>query len=481
MKEKSIKKNYVYNLILTTLNLIFPLITAPYLSYVLGPDNIGKVNYATSIVNWFILIAAFGIPRYGIREIARNKKNKNELSNIFWNLLVIQLVLSLIAIIVYFFMIINIKSFNKDLSLYLIMVLMIIFNIFSIDWFYQGIEEYGYITIRNISVKIISIILIFLMIKNKNDFLLYAFINIIGLGFNNILNYFHTKRYIYKKVYKFRFKFYFSELKIYFFTTLVIALYTQIDQIFVGAHSTGDLAFYMRSKMVLNIGMSIVGSIVTVLIPRTAYLIANDYNKYKEILSESINYIYILAFPSFIGIFLLAKEIMVLLGGIEFIPATYSLKIISILVLITSIGSWQINQILLPHRRENLAFNTQFIIAILSLLLNIVFVPKFSYIGAAFIWVFVEIVLVIIEGVLIKIFCKDIKILYINKSMIKYIIASTVMAVSINFVKILFTSNIFIILFSVIIGSMVYFLTLIILKESIINAFVYQIIAKYNK
>ena len=90
MEQKSVKKNFIYNLILTTVNMIFPLITAPYLSNVLGAENIGKVNYATSIINWFVLFAAFGIPRYGVREIARNRDDKKKLSMSFWNLIFIQ-------------------------------------------------------------------------------------------------------------------------------------------------------------------------------------------------------------------------------------------------------------------------------------------------------------------------------------------------------------------------------------------------------
>ncbi|MEO2592251.1 oligosaccharide flippase family protein [Clostridium tertium] len=196
MNFKSIKKNYIYNLILTTINMIFPLVTAPYLSYVLGAVNIGKVNYATSIANWFILFAAFGIPRYGIREISRNRGSRMKLSCSFWNLLLIQFVLSIVTIILYILFIFSFKSFHNDISLYLLMIVMIVLNIFSIDWFYQGIEEYGYITGRNIIVKIISLILIFLMIKERNHYGLYALINILGLSFNNVLNYINIKNYI---------------------------------------------------------------------------------------------------------------------------------------------------------------------------------------------------------------------------------------------------------------------------------------------
>ena len=359
VKNKSIKKNFIYNSILTSANIVFPLITAPYLSYTLGAENIGKVNFATSIVNWFILISSFGIPRYGIREIARNRDNKKELTNTFWNLILIQASLSIIAIIVYLLAIFNVPRFESELNIHLMMVMMLILNVFSIDWFYQGIEEYSYITIRNIAFKIISIILMFAIVKNSDDYMIYAGINIFGLCFNNVLNYLNTKKYIDKKMYKLEILTYLKELRIYFFTTLIIALYTQLDQLFIGYGSEQHLAFYLRSKTILGIGLSITNSLITVLIPRTAYLIKNDYEAYKKVISKSINYIYIIGLPCIVGIFLLSREIMIFLGGEEFIPASYSLKIISVLIVVNAVGSWQVNQILIPYRKENVALKNE--------------------------------------------------------------------------------------------------------------------------
>ncbi|EHK2363932.1 flippase [Clostridium perfringens] len=475
MKVKSMKKNYIYNLVLTVVNMIFPLITAPYLSYVLGAENIGKVNYATSIISWFILFASFGIPRYGIREIARNRDNKKELTNSFWNLLLIQVIISFITIILYLIIIFNIKVFRQDINLYILMVIMIILNIFSIDWFYQGIEEYGYITSRNLIFKLISIILIFTMINDRDDYLMYALINILALSFNNILNYFNTKKYIDKKLYNLRFLYYIKELRVYFITTLIIALYTQLDQTFIGAKSQKDLAYYVRSKTVLGVGFSIVNSLITIFIPRTAYLAESNYNEYKKIVNKSINYIYILSFPCFVGVLLLSGEIMLLLGGAEFLPARYSLQITSILVIITSVGSWQINQVLLPNKLENLALKIQTIAAIISILLNIILIKKFSYIGAAISWLITEISLTTLEGIFIRLKCRELKIKYFNKSAIKYFISVIIMGVVILLVKKLIKKNIYIIATSLIVGPISYFGMIILLKDNIIIELINQL------
>lgn len=467
MKEKSIKKNFIYNSILTTVNMIFPLITAPYLSAVLGAENIGKVNYATSIINWFILFAAFGIPRYGIREIARNRDNKKDLSNTFWNLIYIQFLLTLLAIIIYLILIFKVDKFKNEMNLYLIMILMLILSIFSIDWFYQGIEEYGYITIRNIFFKIISIILIFTMIKDRKNYSIYALINVFGLSFNNILNYLHTKKYIIKKIYEFKVIYYLKELRVYFMTTLIISIYISLDQILIGNHSQKDLAYFVRSKTIQSVGMNVTNSIVTVFIPRMAYLVQKNYKEYKKVIQESINYIYILALPCIVGIFFLANEIMQILGGEEFLPAALSLQIISILILINSVGSWQVNQILIPHRLEKLAFKIQCIGAIISFVLNILLINKYSYIGASWTWVITETFLAIIGAMFIRKKCTNIKIEYINKSIIKYFISSFFMAIVIIFIKSIIENYILIVVISILICPIIYFSSLILLKDEI--------------
>lgn len=467
MKNKSIKKNFIYNTILTSANIIFPLVTAPYLSHTLGAENIGKVNFATSFVNWFILISAFGIPRYGIREIARNRDDKEELTNIFWNLILIQSILSIIAIVLYLLIIFNVSRFESELNIHIIMVMMLILNVFSIDWFYQGIEEYSYITIRNILFKIVSIVLIFIIVKNPEDYILYAGINIFGLCFNNILNYLNTKKYIYKKIYKLEILKYLKELKVYFITTLVIALYTQLDQLFIGYGSEQHLAFYLRSKTVQGIALSITNSLVTVLIPRTAYLIKNDYESYKKVISKSINYIYIIGLPCIVGIFLLSKEIMLFLGGEEFIPASYSLKIISILIVINAVGSWQVYQILLPYRKEKIALNIQIISAIISVVMNIILVPKMSFIGAAIAWCITETMLVIMEAIAINRECKDIRIGYITISFKKYFISSLVMGIPIIMLKQILKNYILIIFISLLISPFIYGISCILLKDDV--------------
>ena len=481
MQPKSFKKNYFYNLIFTFLNMIFPLLTAPYLSRVLGVENIGRVNYAVTIVNWFIVFSSFGIPRYGLREIARKRNDRKDLSCCFWNLINIQIFFSIIAMLAYLILILNSSIFKSDLLLYLIMVIQIFLNIFSIDWFFYGIEEYGYITLRNFIIKLLSILFMYIMIKSSKDYILYAFLNIIGLSLNNILNFVHAKKYIDKKPKNFSYIHYIKELRIYFFTTLIISLYTQFDQVIIGIISQKDLAYYIRSKTFYSIANGIVNSIICVLVPRMTYLAYSNYEEYRVMLKKSIMYIYLLAIPCTVGLFILSEELMVLFGGNEFLPASNCLKLLSFQIIIISINTFLGQQVFLPNRLEHITFKFQCAVAIISLILNMILIPRYSYMGAAIAWILAELLLMIIEIIYIKLFLSDLRVNYINFSSLKYIISSIIMGsilVLLKNIKIGLLTKIILIVF---VGTIIYFILLIIMKEDTLLNSIKQIKNRNNK
>lgn len=466
-KEKSIKLNFIYNFILTFVNMLFPLITAPYLSNVLGAQAIGTVNYATSIINWFIIFATFGIPRYAVREIAKHREDKEKISMIFWNIISVQTILTLICSAIYITMIFAINMFHDDLWLYLLMLLMLILNIFSIDWFYQGIEEYGYITSRNILIKVISIVLIFLMIRDKEDYIFYAGINIFGLCFNNILNYLHSQKFVYKKIYQFKPFYYLKELKIFFLIALVVALYTQLDQVFLGTIDKVELAYFVRSKSIYGIGSAICASLITVISPRAAYLAHNNFSEYRKTIQVAINYIYVLSFPISIGLFILADEAMYVLGGREFQGASICLKIMAPIITVSTLGSWVSGQILIPNKLEEKSFRIQCISVVISVISNVILIPKFSYIGAALTWLIVETFLFITKSIYAKKKCKNLNINFITGSGIKYLISALLMGIVIVVIKPLIENPLLYIIISMSTGVIVYAFLLFCLKEEI--------------
>ena len=154
---------------------LFPLITTSYISRVLLPAGVGRVGYANTIVAYFVLIASLGIPTYGVKAIAQSGETKEGRSRTFWELFFINLAATLMCIVAYYVFVDNFPHFADRKLLFQIMGLMLILNIFNIDWFYQGMEEYSYIATRSIIVKILSFVAMLLFVKKAKDYVIYAF------------------------------------------------------------------------------------------------------------------------------------------------------------------------------------------------------------------------------------------------------------------------------------------------------------------
>jgi len=468
MKQKSIKKNYTYNLSLIFANMLFPLITAPYLSEVLGAMNIGKVNYATAIVNWFIIIAGFGIPRFAVREIAKFRDDKNKTTAIFWNLIFIQAFISIFFLAIYTIFISNVAAFRQDIRLHLLMSLMLALNIINIEWFYKGIEEYGYITVRNIIVKCLCVLTIFLLINSDEDYIFLAAITIGMVGINNLANFFHAFKYVDTKIPKLSLVPYLKQIRIFFFISIVVALYTQLDQVLLGSVSTVGLAFYMRSKSILNIGQSLTTSLITVISPRAAYLTQTDRKSYVKMVQKSINYIYLLGIPISVGFFLFAYQAMYLLGGFEFAQASLALQIMAPLSFIITLGSWVSSQILIPNGFEKISFKIQCFAVVISIFLNTILISYFTYIGVVITRLLVEVFLLIAKTIYANLKCPDIKPAYFSVSLMKIIFASGVMTLILVFSGITKLSPLSSVVFGGVLGAAVYFLVLTLLREQVV-------------
>jgi len=197
--SNSIKKNAFFNTVRTISSLIFPIITFPYVSRILGPNGTGQVNFALSIIGYFILLASLGIPLYGIREIARVRDNKNELKELAQELFIIHLISTIIVVVVLIFFIFLNKKLYSEKTLFLVSSISIISSTLSVDWLFQGLEEYKKITIRSIIFSLVSLIMIFLIIHNENDYIKYATIGVFTSLFSALLNFFDVRDVLFVK------------------------------------------------------------------------------------------------------------------------------------------------------------------------------------------------------------------------------------------------------------------------------------------
>ena len=195
-KPKSLIKNSIFNILYKLLNVVFPLITSIYVSNIILADGVGKVSFASNIVSYFSLIAVLGIVSYGPREIGKIGNNKSEISKLFSELFVINFISTTICSLLFLILTFTIPKFSSDYILFLFSGIPLFLNYINVDWVYQGLEEYGYITIRSFIVKIISFISLFIFVKSKNDYINYALISSISLALNHIFNIIHLRKYV---------------------------------------------------------------------------------------------------------------------------------------------------------------------------------------------------------------------------------------------------------------------------------------------
>ena len=198
----SVKYNFIMNTILKMSSFIFPLISFPYVSHVLGADGNGKIAFASSFVAYFSMLSQLGIPTYGIRTCARHRGDKMRLSRTVHELLIINSVMTILSYVVMIVMITMVPKLQQNINILLVSSVSIVLTTVGMEWLYQAIEQYGYITYRNLSFKVLSVALMFLFVKQKEDYIIYAGINVVGTVGSNLMNLFRVQRYIYTRPFK---------------------------------------------------------------------------------------------------------------------------------------------------------------------------------------------------------------------------------------------------------------------------------------
>ena len=282
MQIRSVKFNFVMNFILTASNFIFPLITFPYVSRILGASGTGKVSFAISIVSYFTMAAALGIPTYGIRAVARVRNNQEKLNKTVQEILSIHLVMMVLVLLAYIVAIDFIPRFQSDKLLFWIVGITILLDPLGVNWLYQGLEQYGYIAKRSIFLKFISLILMFIFIHSSEDYVFYGVTSILASAGSNVLNFINLRKYVsLKPIGNYNIKQHLKPIMILFAQVIAVNVYTNLDNVMLGFMKTDvDVGLYTAAVKVKTILVSLVTSLGAVLLPRLSYYIT--VNKKNE-------------------------------------------------------------------------------------------------------------------------------------------------------------------------------------------------------
>lgn len=466
------------NFVKISLGIVFPILTIPYVSRILLADGMGKVNFAQGVINYFIMLASLGIPMYGVRAVAKERDDKEKLSQLVFELLII-ICISTFIVFLLFLIFLNFSNRAKsEKELFIIMSMSIIFTNLGVEWFYQGIEDYTYITKRSVMFNIISFFLLFLIVKEKSDYVKYAFTLVFSACGSGILNFFNLRKHIYyKKKYKLNIKRHIKPIIIVLCFSIATSIYINLDSVMLGYLADDrSVGIYTLSMKFIKIVVVLVTTLGGVLIPRISYYIEKSLvEDFKRVSKLSANFTLMLGIPSIVGIVFLAPEIVTIFGGQDFTDSILCMRIATPIILFLGFSNLIGMQIMYPYGEEKSVLISVIVGAMVSFGMNSILIPRFNHIGAAIATVVAEGSVLVVQLILVR---KILEFSLIDKNLVKYLIATLNM--SITLMLIYYNMNIGMyskIIVECVVGALSYFVSLLLLREEI----VYMILRKRGK
>lgn len=386
--SKSIKENYIFSLINTLSGILFPLIAFPYASRILEADGIGQVGFFTSIVNYIYLFTCLGIPIYAIRETAKVRDNVEELSRTTIEILLLHSFMVLLGYIVVAILCLTVYKISIDIPLFLILSVSILFTAIGCEWFYQGIEEFKYIAIRGLIVRIIYLVLLFTLVHSKSDILIYAGLSVFGTVGNNAFNFIRLWKYVKVRVVFLKSlnisRHVVPAIKI-FVINLVTSLYVNLDTVMLGFFKDSfAVGYYDGASKMAKLILSLIQSLQAAMIPRFSYLAQEgNLSAFHELSQKVVDYVVTISIPMTIGLAVLSPSLIHLFCGPTFNPAIITLQIISPIVFMIALSGIAGLQILYPLGKEVLVIWATATGAAVNLVLCVFLIPSLAENGAA--------------------------------------------------------------------------------------------------
>ena len=386
-EQKSLKLNMVLNAIRGILSVLFPLITFPYISRILGVENIGRFNYSNSILNYFVLLSGLGINSYAIREGASLRENRDALNRFANEMFTINMVSTAVSYALLIVVALTFSSIRGYWAMIAILSFQIVLKTIGIDWIYSIYEDYLYITVRGIAFQVLSLLLLFCFVHTQDDLNIYAVITVLAGAGSSVLNFIHARKRI--KVgfsQTVDWKTHMRPIFVLFAMSLTVTIYVNSDITVLGV-LCGDrvVGIYSVSTKIYTIVKGILSTVLVVSIPRlSAQFGTGRLVEFRATAKDIYETLITAMLPAITGIILLSKPIVLLISGPEYAEASSSLAILGV-ALFLCMAAWFWGQcVLVPMKMENEVFKVTLFSAVLNLVLNLVLIPKWRENAAAY-------------------------------------------------------------------------------------------------
>ena len=380
-------KNYILSVANTVMMLLFPIITFPYVSRILGPTNLGIINFAQSYGYYFNHIASFGISSYAIREVSKVRDDKEKVEKVSNELFNLNLFFSILSTMIYFCGVFFVQNFRDNFVIFAIYSIVVLSNFLSLDWLLQSFDDYFFSTIRNLVIRFLAVIAVFVLVKRSEDYVIYMIITCITeMGVKISTLFYGRKHYARLRVRKrfLNFREHIKSMFTLFSFRLVNGISANLDKLMigfmmvyanVGVYSAGVKFVLMLSPIVETVGI--------VLFPKINISAGTSTEEYKRNLKFNYDMILLMGIPMAVGMFLVSGRLIPLFAGAKYTDAVPVSRILSAMILLGPIGDMLGSKTLLVFNKDKWLLYCSSIVAVSNVVLNIVFIPLWGINGAA--------------------------------------------------------------------------------------------------
>lgn len=399
-----IKKNFLYSSALTISNYIFPLLIFPYISRVLGVTNIGICDFVDSIINYYVLFSMMGMHVIGIREIAKNKTSPLNLNKTFSDLFILNIITTLLVLVIFFIALYTVPQLYQHKELMYIGAVKIIFNLFLIEWFYRGIENFRFITIRTIIVKTLYVISIFILVNKESDYNIYYALTAGMIVINAVINWIYKRNFVRLDLMHSSIRTYSKPYFINGLYMLLTSMYTSFNVAFLGFVSgEKQVGYYSTAIKLYTIFLAVFTAFSNVMMPRMSVLVSEGkLEELKGYMNKSFDVLLAFSLPLIFITVPLAPDIIYIIAGSGYEGAVIPMKIIMPLILIVGIAQILIIQILIPAGYDKIILFNSIVGAVVGIVMNILLVKYYGSIGSAVVVLAAELIVTVSAAFWIK-------------------------------------------------------------------------------
>ena len=415
MKNTKVLGNTILYAIKTISSMLIPLITFPYVSRVLSPEGIGKYNFSNSVMTYFISLAGLGVSAYAIREGSRIRDKRQEFNDFANEVYSINVISTIVSLSVLALLIFVVPQFKEYRIILFILAFSVPLATIGVEWIFNIYEDYLYITIRSIGSQLLSVVLLFCLVHNENDLIIYCSIVTLSTSGARVLNFVRARNIL-----KLRFvvnsnlKKHIKPILILFFSAVATQLCINADSIMLGfMKSDYEVGIYAASTKIYSIIRAVLISFVTVITPSLSNLFGNNISMYYKKVNSYLKSFILFIFPVAVGLICVGGDLIFLLCGNEYMGSVSSLQFLAVALFISVLGSFIANTVLIIARREKIILFATCVGGAVNVLFNVLLIPRFSYVGAAIATLISELFILLIQAIVcnqivkLKIFDKD--------------------------------------------------------------------------